>query len=434
MQGNARRTVNRLALIGIILISTGCSLDKACIMSGRGACTVCEMSPEWHPTPRSCNRPIDLSLLKRPTQPEVLVHPSDVLGVYVEGVISGDAISSGGSELPTTVYTPTIENVRQPTPVTGRPVEVHADGTIYLPLIGPLSVVGMSLQQVANTVREAYVDAGQLKRDRDGYTIVSLMKPRVNRILVIREDAPADALTLKTLDSEILTKRGTAMVVELTEENSDILNALVASGGLPGEDARNDVWILRNNADWNHAAESFQAGMHPEEIIEDRDMALTHSVIRLRQPCGEPLSFAQPDVVLHNGDVVFIEKRHEEYFYTGGLLQAGRISLPRDEDIDILEAIAMANTGLGGPSGLNAATNQFRNTPGNIIPATRAIVLRKLPGGNQVKIDIDLRAAMTDPAQRILIAPEDFVMLHYRPQELAGNIAINLVTFGANLN
>lgn len=434
MQGIASKLVNGCVVLGLLLASSGCSLYHSCIMSGRGACKVCEMCPEWHAAPRSCSRPIDLSLLKRPDQPHHIVYPNDVLGVYVEGVISGERISSGGSELPVPIYSPEVENIQHSAPVTGQPMQVYADGAIHLPLVGALHVSGMSLQQVADAVRDAYVNAGYLKTDKQAYTIVSLMKPRLNRILVIREDAPQEALTLITREDQILSKRGTASVVELTEENSDLLNALVATGGLPGEEARNDVWILRDKVDWQRAAESFDSGLNPEEIVAENNMALTHSVIRLRQPCCEPLSFSREDVVLHDGDIVFVEKRLEEYFYTGGLLAAGRIPLPRDEDVDIMEAIAMANTGLGGPSGLNAAVNQFRSSPGNVVPATRAVVLRKLPGGQQVKIDIDLRQAMHDPCERILIQPEDFVMLHYRPHELLGNIALNIVSFGLVLN
>jgi hypothetical protein len=42
-------------------------------------------------------------------------------------------------------------------------------------------------------------------------------------------------------------------------------------------------------------------------------------------------------VILNEGDVVYLPRR-VEYFYTGGLLRGARIPLPRDEDIDALEA------------------------------------------------------------------------------------------------
>ena len=56
-------------------------------------------------------------------------------------------------------------------------------------------------------------------------------------------------------------------------------------------------------------------------------------------------------------------------------------------------------------------------------------MLRKLSFGQQIKIDVDLLKAMHDPEERIIIKPEDFVMLHYRGHEMFGNIALNFVNF-----
>lgn len=419
-----------LTLVTIALGSgAGCRLPAFLITSGTGAYDVAEMSPAWHPQPRSCTRPVDLALLRREPRRQHVILPGDVLGIYVEGVISGESLFSGGSELPEVVPTPAAIEGPSPAPATGLPLTVQADGSIHLPLIGMFRVEGMSLQEAADAIRAAYQKAGLLKEAGNSYAVVSLIRPRVNRILVVREDSVFQSLIGR--EDQILAKRGTAAVVELPEQHSDLLNALIATGGLPGEDARNDVWILRGRPDWQRATESFNNGQELEQIVAEGAPA-PHTVIPLRYPCNQPLPFTREDVILQDGDLIFIEERHD-YFYTGGLLSAGRIPLPRDEDIDILEAIAMANIGVAGPAGVNAAASQFRSGPGNVIPPTRAVVIRKLPGGRQVKIDVDLRAAMHDPSERILIAPEDFVMLHFRYSELLGNIALNFVNVGYSL-
>jgi hypothetical protein len=154
-------------------------------------------------------------------------------------------------------------------------------------------------------------------------------------------------------------------------------------------------------------------------------------VIPLRFDCGAPLPFSREDIVLNDGDVVFVEKRIEAHFYTGGLLNAGKIPLPRDEDIDIMEAIALSNTGVGGLSGQIAVgqQGQFSNGPGNICPPTRARVIRKISDCQQVVIDVDLRRAIEHADERLLIQPDDFILLHYRPHELATNVALNFVNF-----
>ena len=49
---------------------------------------------------------------------------------------------------------------------------------------------------------------------------------------------------------------------------------------------------------------------------------------------------------------MLIEGREREVFYTGGLLPGGEWPLPRDYDLDVLGAIAMAGQGAGGQPGI----------------------------------------------------------------------------------
>ena len=45
--------------------------------------------------------------------------------------------------------------------------------------------------------------------------------------------------------------------------------------------------------------------------------------IPLRLSPGQPLPFSPDDVILHSGDILFIQSRDAELFYTGGLLPPG---------------------------------------------------------------------------------------------------------------
>jgi hypothetical protein len=67
--------------------------------------------------------------------------------------------------------------------------------------------------------------------------------------------------------------------------------------------------------------------------------------------------------------------------------------------------------------------------PGNVIPPSRAVVIRKLPNGQQLMIRVDLSKARHDVRERIIIQPGDFVMMHYKPGEIAGNVALNFFQF-----
>ena len=67
--------------------------------------------------------------------------------------------------------------------------------------------------------------------------------------------------------------------------------------------------------------------------------------IPLRLWPDEPLPFTPKDVILHTGDVVLVEARQKDLYYTGGLLPSGEFPLPRDHDLTVIEAI----TQIGGP-------------------------------------------------------------------------------------
>ncbi|MEM9185779.1 MAG: polysaccharide biosynthesis/export family protein [Planctomycetota bacterium] len=418
----------RIQPTAALLLAASALLSSGCITTGNKGITVGQVQPCWLAKPKACKRPIDFTMLRRRPLDYHVVSARDTLGVYVEGILSGAEISSGGRELPG--FTFPQDDLDQPvaSPAIGQPILVQPEGTLHLPLVKPVQVTGLTLQQVADLLRTTYIGAGVLKDDpQKSYVQVSLIKARVNRVLVLREDSASDSISLIRRDTYVQTKNGSGRVVTLPEQESDLLHALIASGGLPGEDARNEVWILRGGgANWEQASRHFGSGAAASAMCGP-GCGSTYTVIPLRHACNAPLPFTPDDVTLQEGDIVFVEKRHEEKFYTGGLLQAGQIPLPRDEDIDILEAIALANIGVGGPAGVNAAASQFRSGPGNVVPPTRALVIRKLPGGDQIKIDVDLRRAVNHADERILIQPEDFITVQYRQHELLANIALNFV-------
>ena len=108
----------------------------------------------------------------------------------------------------------------------------------------------------------------------------------------------------------------------------------------------------------------------------------------------------------------------------------GEFPLPRDYDLDVLTAIARAGftTGVG--------TNATRGggligSAGATVPPSQLIVLRNVPGGQQLAIEVDLNDAINDPSTRLLIRPGDTLILRYRPREELINFASNtFFTFG----
>lgn len=138
--------------------------------------------------------------------------------------------------------------------------------------------------------------------------------------------------------------------------------------------------------------------------------------IPLRLAEFETVNFTEQDIILEDGDIVFIASRDDENFYTGGLLGGGEYTLPRDRDLDILEAIAIAeaNNQQGAGSGSSALNSDVSISP------SEAVILRKLPNGTQVPILVDLYRARNRASERINIQPGDYIIVQYTKMEAVG--------------
>jgi hypothetical protein len=273
-------------------------------------------------------------------------------------------------------------------------------------------VAGLTIGQIDALIRRAYtVDHKLLQPGREQVN-VTLMRRRLHRVVVVREDVAAIPPILKPRDGTIISRRGTASTIDMPSFENDVLHALTLTGGLPGEDARNEVWILRGNAaaPGSRALEQLQGGTEPEPLNTEGAAAIIR--IPLCACPGEPLPFGPDDIVLRDGDVLFVQSRANEY------------------DIDVVRAISMAGGSPNGPAGFPLIP-QFRSGsgPGNIVAPTRVMIIRILPDGEQVKIYVDLRKALYDAREHVIIQPGDTVMAFWKPWELAANIGLNLVNF-----
>ena len=351
--------------------------------------------------------PVEWTRLRRPPVREHLIGADDVLGVHIEEVLPVDSPTP-------VVFFPAGQDLVSPS--VGQPIRVRADGTVFLPLVGSVDVAGLTIPQATERVRDTYVSGGFLNEER--LVSVELIRGRTVKVFVVRDDT-------SPLNANV-TNRGNTSALDLPVFENDILHALSASGGLPAEDGFNEVWVLRGATVSDAQQSALLADLR--EHLADQDVVPAPSQfirVPLRLCPGQEVPFRPEDVILHDGDVVFIESR-VEFFTTGGMLSGGRIPLPRDEDVDILQALALAGSNVLGPAGQGVGNN-FRGGPGALIPPTRATVIRQLDSGEQIKIAVDIRAALNDPKERLLIAHRDTIILQYKPTELVGNFGLNIL-------
>lgn len=537
---------------------------------------------------RSGKKTIDLSLLSQ-TQPSVYhLDAGDILAVYIEGVIPRP------NEMPP-VNMP--QNNEEAMPALGYPIPIRQDGTISLPLLPrALNVRGMTVSQVENAVRRAYTVDRKILQTGNERVWVILHKPRHYRVLVIRQEGVEQPMMGQGGTANLgALKRGTGRVVALTAYKNDVLHALAETGGLPGLDAENTIYVIRAkrrnniggaanswaqqscgpNSGWSAApsistgplsipvdptsvppspdgsflnnplpsavpptlpgvssptdsllgvptttpqgassptenslipndatavpgpqtrkvtsansgmqlavlgfesddptkrvtptafntaamnpvpvnrttstipgavpmlaqSSDWQRGLPPTHTAEDwpemsADAWMGHvssgdqtmagqNVVKIpvRLGPGEQVHFNERDILLEDGDIVFIESRDTEIFYTGGLLGGGQYTLPRDYDLDVLGAIAIAQAG-GGQANANRATGGVTAMNQDVtISASQAVILRKMPNGTQVPIKVDLYRAVRHPQERVLMQPGDYLVLQYTPMEACG--------------
>ena len=378
------------------------------------------------------NTSTDITYLQHPGTKAYYLDSGDVLGIFIEGVLgkldSNPPIQmpAPGSDLP---------------PSMGYPVVVQRDGTVSLPLVKPISVRGMTLEQaeqrIANTYRGANSRGERILRDTNRI-IVTLQRERTVRVTVIRQDnsRSASGLNRGTFNSQAVSNRsdqsGRGTVLQMPAYKNDLLHAMLQTGGLPGVNAKSDVRVLRSQSQYGGSSSYRQTPSTQSPFPRTGPASLSN-----RSSSARPSNYYRPPAesrisirggavtnransVLQNGDVVLIESKPTEVFYTGGLLRAGQYLLPSDKSLNILEAVAIA----GGSTAPRSGPLGFPR-----FPASELTIVRNRPGANSQNIRVDLQRAYSDPSQRVLVRPGDTLILNYKPQEQAGNVGIGVLRY-----
>lgn len=384
-----RHLVLWAALLPAAGLSAGCLGPK--LVEAHGI-PVRRLPDEVFGRPKAELQPVPLTLLRQTEPAAYRLDRGDVLGVYVE-----DVLGNRGVPVPVQVNS----NPAAPRRVSqGHPVPVQDDGTIQLPNLPPVSVKGKTLAEaqqivVGMVVGDIFLPGSKRLVPRGTERVmVDLIQPRTYRVLVVREDRgsrPGPGVVAAPSEH---TKKGAGYTLYLEAYKNDLLEALNRTGGPPGEDARNEVVIRRG---------------HYDPAFPERGVVR----VPMRARPDSPLTFTEADIILNDGDTVFIESRDDEAFYTAGLLAAGRVPLPRDHDVRVIEAIGMAR---GRPTadkcddaecvapGVNVGT---KCPTGGILT-----VVRRFGSQREVRIKVDLEEALRDPRENILVLPGDVLVLH----------------------
>ncbi len=447
-----RRTVRRIGFAArrklskiVAILATGV------VVSSFGGCSALtqpidgvpasRLPPEFLASPKNNLVPVDISLLSLEPPRDYQLDGGDILGIYIEGVLPFNPPNAPPEPPP--VNFPERDSTLPPS--IGYPIAVQDDGTLALPLIEPLDVKGLTLEQVRDLIRETFIDADILRPEK-ARPIVTLIQERTYNVIVVREDGGSNgsALTQQNLASEFIRgtdKSASGAVVKLKAYQNDILHALVETGGLPGLNAKNEVRVLRSSKADQRARALFVQQFYAQQALMQADPCSLQcppklpddpSILKipLRVAPGVIPNLTDEDVTLEDGDIVYIESRETEVFYTGGLLPGGEHPLPRDYDLDVLGAIAIAGGSLAGTARAGGAGIAGAGSISGVPPGL-VYILRKTPCNGQVAIEVDLAGAINDPRQRQLIQPGDIIILRYTCEEELLNFSVGtFFTYG----
>jgi len=432
MAGSPLKKMVGLLPLLFIAISTGCTA----IISPIQTIPAARVPPELLAISVANDRTIDVPRLRQSEPEDYILDSDDVLGIFIEGLFAGT--DPNQPQIPPVTFPEPGSDLA---PSIGLPYPVRADGTVSLPLVGPIAVKGLTLEQAEELVGRVYAEKKILQEDVK--PILSLMRKRTYKVFVIRQDnqinfSNQNAQIARQAVSERTDYSSRGFVLQLPAYRNDLLNALTETGGMPGVNAKAEVSILRGSrVDFRKREEQLRNffiqygtsnvnGALPE--LPDDENVLK---IPLRLKPGQFPKFNEQDIILKDGDVVLVESRDSEVYYTGGLLRGNEFLLPRDKDTDVLNAIALAGQSVG------SIQSQSQGLAGGLgggvgsVPPSQLIILRPLPGNRQVAIEVDLNRAVDDPRERLLVKAGDTLILRHKPREELINFSLGtFFTFG----
>src|SRR5579875_471908 len=209
---------------------------------------------------------LPLTVLRQPPPPAYKLAPGDVLGVWIEGVLGEKGKPPIVTERKAQAATPDTAGTTQESVSIGYPIPIRANGTIKLPLVPPIKLDGLTLEQAEEEIRKAYTVTKKILQPGRETIIVTLHRPREHHVLVIRQDSPMaggmggnvaagmgvtgarSVGFLLSLGGGVRgARRGTGHALDLPAYKNDVLNALAQTGGLPGTDAADEIIIERGS-------------------------------------------------------------------------------------------------------------------------------------------------------------------------------------------
>lgn len=293
------------------------------------------------PVPRSAHK-VDLSKLARPHESVERIQPGDSILV---------TIATG------------IET-REPI---GWKLRVADDGSLNVPIVGPVAVGGAELTEAERRVAQEAIGRGKYVNPR---VTLKFEQRRTRRVTVMGAVMAPDTY-------------------ELPLASSDLLTALAMAEGLTPEA---DTFIEIRHSSQNRTAKN------PANPVQPAGYAPASSDSDVLQVDLTKADQLPPGALeLYDGSVVVVRERDDSKVSVLGLVRKpGTVTMPEGEDMFLLQAVADA----GGTT---------------MSVADKIKIIRQMPDGQQVVFGASLRAAKQGGADNVRLAAGDVISVEETP-------------------
>ena len=324
----------RWRAIGVLLLA---ALSTGCQTFGNKAIPADELPFQFRAQNYSVRPPLDLSVLASRSINTDIIYPGDVLDINL--------ITGAETETPEALQ-----------------YSVNPDGTVDLPLLGPVAISGLTLTGAEEQIRRHAVAQ---RIYREPLVSVLLNSRKTDKVLVVgavNEPGP----------------------YELPRAGSDLLAAISAAKGL-SEEAGREIEI-RHRVDprgsVSHA--SYEPGATGMQSVHIDLVEAMHGRVA--------------DTGLRDGSVVMVKEHRPAKVYVHGLVpNDGEFELPKDQPLRVTQAIALA-----GGRDLEFA---------DLVHVTRFVEGYPEP----VVIAVSMREAKSDRAQNLVLQAGDVVSVVETP-------------------
>ena len=360
------------------IMSTGCQ---------RGMYNASSLPMELVARPAIDVRTLDLSRLASATSNSQLIGPGDTLNMTVV---------TGAEE-------------RQPD---AWPLRVNEDGTVQVPLVGPVQLAGLDLQSAQNVVRTTGINRGIYKNPS---VSIGVEQRQTNRVTVLGAVAEPGTYDLDSATSNLLAAisaagglgENSSQIIELRQPKEAGITITPVSETItpsseptPAHEPQGD--FASNGSKVQQVAKTVFASAAATDAVQIDLVAAT-------------LAPATSSFPLRDGAVVMVRPQKPRYVHVLGLVnRPDQFEIPPSKNIRVLDAIALA----GGRS---------------VTIADRVFVIRRTPEGQaQVPIEVSVTRAKSDPSENLLLTDGDVVSVEETAATLVLGMFQQFIRVGVN--